>query len=59
MFRLHHFANRVFGFLVATDSPITNPIVNAADNKHSIARIWNKVILIQFNNYHHNHHHYS
>ena len=24
--------------LVDTDSPITNPIVNAADNKHSTAR---------------------
>jgi hypothetical protein len=39
MFRLHHFAKRVFGFLVDTDSPITNPIVNAADNEHNIIKM--------------------
>jgi hypothetical protein len=44
MFRLHHFAKRVLGFLVDTDSPITNPIVNSADSKHNNIKILNKAI---------------
>ena len=39
MFRLHHFAKRVFGFLVVIDSPTTNPIVNSADSKHNSIKI--------------------